>query len=157
MTTKKLRRKAPRGGTPRDNAQAALALADWARTHFSTHTAAQVADTHRITTRTLWRWKAALDTNEQLSAAFHDAVEQHLRGDWSDALNDALHELITRMVALARQSGKLTEVTEAFRALADTATEREMLRAIVQQGDAATAPHAEHAAGPGHHPPRPVN
>ena len=114
-------------GNRRDNHQAARALADWARHGFTRASEEQIADTYKVATRTLWRWKDALETDTELSALFRDGINEHLTRDWADELDEALRETITRLRALISTCESLTEVTEAFKALSEIAITREVL------------------------------
>lgn len=112
----------------RDNHLAARALADWARHGFTRATERNIADTYKVSTRTLWRWKDALDSDTELSALFRDRLNDLLDRDWSEHLNDTLAASINRMRDLIDASDDLPAVTEAFRALSEVAITREVLR-----------------------------
>ncbi len=111
----------------RDNHQAARALADWARSGFARAQESALADTYGVSTRTLWRWKDALNDDSELSALYRDALQAHLTSDWSDHLNATLTAAITRMLELISVSDDLSAVNEAFAKLGEVALAKEML------------------------------
>lgn len=112
----------------RDNNHAARALADWARTGFARGTAQTIADTHKVSTKTLTRWKHALNDDPELSAKFRDLLNDLLNADWVAHLNDALRELTEIMRSKAKEAdASLAMVTDAFRALSDVVLTREVL------------------------------
>lgn len=126
----------------RDNHKAARALADWAQHGFTRATENKIADTYGINTRTLWRWKDALDDDNELSALFRARLNDALDQDWASHLGEALVELIQRIRELADQPDTpLRDVTEAFRALSEVAITREVLR-----GAADAQPHRGYEA-----------
>lgn len=121
----------------RDNHQAARALADWARTGFGRSTERQIADTHGVSTRTLWRWKDALDDDPELSALFRDLLNALMDGDWVAHLDAALMELTEIIRAKAKEpEASLMMVTDAFRALSDVVMTREVF--ALDDGDASS-------------------
>lgn len=128
----------------RDNHQAARALADWAREGFREAVARQIADTFAVSTRTLWRWKSALDEDAELSVLFRDRLNDILNRDWASHLTDALAELVERIRALAEDEPDLGKVVEAFRALSEVEITREVL-----SGAANAEPHRGHEAQSG--------
>lgn len=120
----------------RDNHTAARALAEWAQNGFGRAAADQIAATYKVSPRTVWNWKAALDTDSELAALFRARLNDILDRDWAAHLNDALAELVTRIRALATDETDLTKIVEAFRALSEVEITREVLR-----GDANAEPH----------------
>ena len=115
----------------RDNHAAARALADWARHRFARSQERHIADTYGVAPRTLWRWKDALDDDEELSALYRAAVEVHVTGDWATLLDDALRLAITRLLDLIAVEDDLAKVTEAFAKLSEVAIAKEMLRGVL--------------------------
>ncbi len=128
----------------RDNHQAARALADWAQENFREAQATRIADTYNLTTRTLWRWKAALDTDTELSGLFRQRLNDILDKDWAAHLGEALSELVERIRTLAATEDSLAAVVEAFRALSEVEITREVL-----SGAANAEPHRGHEAQSG--------
>lgn len=115
----------------RDNHAAARALADWAREGFTEAAARPITDKYNITTRTLWRWKAALDTDSELSGLFRDRLNDALNKDWATHLDEALTELVQRIRELANDpDAGLGPVVDAFRALSEVQITREVLRGV---------------------------
>ena len=130
----------------RDNHLAARALADWARDGFREATIGTITDTYGVTSRTLWRWKKALDTDTELSGLFRARLDDLLDRDWAQELDTAIAESIERLRALIAGSTDLSEVVEAFRALAEVALTREVLRG---DADADSSAAVEGAPGQG--------
>jgi AcrR family transcriptional regulator len=133
----------------RDNRQAARALADWARDGFRRATEQQIADKYGVASRTLWRWKDALDDDPELSALFRDRLNDVLDTDWAASLDEALVETITRLRYLIASTDDLQAATEAFKALSEVALTREVLRGAVdavEDRDTAQAGHP-HSGG----------
>ncbi|HEX7002014.1 MAG TPA: hypothetical protein VF164_10020 [Trueperaceae bacterium] len=128
----------------RDNHQAARALAEWALEGFREAVARQIADTYGIATRTLWRWKSALDEDTELSGLFRDRLNDILDRDWAAHLTDALAELVQRIRTLAADEPDLGKVVEAFRALSEVEITREVLR-----GATDADPHRGHETASG--------
>lgn len=112
----------------RDNHQAARALAEWAREGFGRAAADQIAATYKVSPRTVWNWKAALDTDSELAALFRARLNDILDKDWAAHLTDALAELVQRIRTLAADEPDLGKVVEAFRALSEVEITREVLR-----------------------------
>lgn len=137
----------------RDNRLAARALADWAREGFSRSTEGQIADTYGIATRTLWRWKDALDSDSELSALFRERVNDFLDRDWADELDDALRETIQELILHIKSQPmfspeSIEAITKAFSALGEVAIAREVLGvAATEQDAAARAPTAADGRG----------
>lgn len=134
----------------RDNHLAARALADWARHRFNRAEQTAVADSYGISVRTLWRWKAALDSDSELSALYKAAVQAHVTRDWADLLDATLSAAITRMLALIEDSDDLAAVTEAFAKLSEVAIAKEMLRGALhgQQAPRSTTGDGANAGNP---------
>ena len=112
----------------RDNHQAARALAEWAQHGFTRAAADQIAATYKVSPRTVWNWKAALDTDSELAALFRARLNDILDKDWAAHLDEALAELVQRIRALAADEPDLAKVVDAFRALSEVAITREVLR-----------------------------
>lgn len=112
----------------RDNQLAARALADWAREGFREAHANRITETYGVTVRTLWNWKAALDTDSELAGLFRDRLNDILNKDWAAYLGEALGELVQRIRALALDEPDLGKVVDAFRALSEVEITREVLR-----------------------------
>ena len=112
----------------RDNHQAARALADWARHRFARSQERHIADTYGVAPRTLWRWKDALDDDDELSALYRAAVQAHVTSDWAELLDEALRTAIARLLDLIAVERDLAKVTEAFAKLSEVAIAKEMLR-----------------------------
>ena len=112
----------------RDNARAARALAEWALEGFGRAAADQIAATYKVAPRTVWNWKAALDTDSELAALFRARLNDILDKDWAAHLDEALAELVQRIRALAADEPDLAKVVDAFRALSEVAITREVLR-----------------------------
>jgi len=125
----------------RDNRLAARALADWAREGFKRSAERHIADKYSVSTRTLWRWKDALDDDSELSAQFKERLNDLLDRDWAAELDAALAETVERIRALIANARDLGQVVEAFRALSEVAITREVLR---EPSDAAS--HSTNAA-----------
>src|SRR5690606_42027293 len=85
----------------RDNHQAARALAEWAREGFGRAAADQIAATYKVAPRTVWSWKAALDTDSELAALFRARLNDILDKDWAAHLDEALAELVQRKIGRA--------------------------------------------------------
>lgn len=128
----------------RDNHQAARALAEWAREGFGRAAADQIAATYKVAPRTVWNWKAALDTDSELAALFRARLNDILDKDWAAHLTDALAELVQRIRTLAADEPDLGKVVEAFRALSEVEITREVLR-----GADDADPHRGHEATSG--------
>jgi hypothetical protein len=130
----------------RDNRLAARALADWARHRFARSQETAIADKYGVATRTLWRWKDALDDDPELSALYKQAVERHLDGDWANQLDGALGDAIAKLRELIQASESLEDVTEAFAKLSEVAIAKEMLHGALtgQQADGAAAGDGTH-------------
>jgi methyl-accepting chemotaxis protein len=115
----------------RDNRLAARALAEWARQGFARTVERQIADSYEVSTRTLWRWKDALDNDTELSALFRERVNDYLDRDWAAHLDEALAETVQRLRDLIAESNDLAGVVEAFKALSEVAITREVLSGAV--------------------------
>ena len=123
----------------RDNPLAARALAHWARDGFSEATINHITESYGVTSRTLWNWKKALDTDQELSGLFRERLDNLLNRDWAAQLDAALAETVERIRTLIQDAPDLTPVVEAFRALSEVAITREVLR-----GDANADTHTTH-------------
>lgn len=110
----------------RDNRTAARALADWARQGFTNEAAQQLSDTYKVSVRTLWRWKDALDTDSELSQLFRDRANDALDQDWAAELNEALREIVGRIRALVQNEADLAKVVAAFEKLSEVMIAREV-------------------------------
>lgn len=128
----------------RDNHQAARALADWAQEGFREAHLKRITETYGITARTVWNWKAALDTDPELAGLFRERLNDLLDKDWAAHLGEALSELVERIRTLAATEDSLAAVVEAFRALSEVEITREVL-----SGAANAEPHRGHEAQSG--------
>ena len=115
----------------RDNPTAARALADWARHGFTNDAAHRLSDTYKVSTRTLWRWKDALDNDNELSQLFRDRMNDALDQDWAAELDGALREIITRIRELVADENDLAKVTAAFEKLSEVLITREVFGVAV--------------------------
>lgn len=127
----------------RDNHQAARALADAVLTSDRT-----AAGKHKITTRTLRRYREALHDDPELSATFRTALDQLLTKSWADELDAGLQEIIrqlrTRTETLPKSVDGYIAIVEAAKALGEIAVAREVLSAAADP-DAATEAPSNHA------------
>lgn|SRR5690625_930632 len=127
--------------TRRDNPKAARALAEWAREGFREAHVNRISESYGVAPRTVWNWKAALDTDTELAGLFRDRLNDILDQDWASHLNDALTELVQRIRALTASEDDLGKIVEAFRALSEVEITREVLR-----GAADAQPHRSYEA-----------
>jgi len=128
----------------RDNQLAARALADAVLTNDRT-----AAAKHKITDRTLRRYREALDTDAELSASFRTALDALLTSSWVTELDRGLSDLIgqlrTRSLTLANSPEGYQALVDAVRALGEIAVAREVLSAARDE-DAAPATTGDQAA-----------
>lgn len=113
----------------RDNERAARLLIE-AMLHGDV-TAAEQAGVSR---QTIYRYRKALLEDPELLQLFTEHSRELLKRNWADALDSALEQTITQLslhiAGLPMGSPASVEVlTEAFRALSETAITREVLRA----------------------------
>ena len=106
----------------RDNAKAARILVDAELTGNAT-----ACRKHEVTTRTLQRYRQALEHDTELSQFFAEHLRIAVQRHWADELDGALAATITRLRGLVEGSDDLHAVTGAFRALAELALTREAL------------------------------
>ena len=117
----------------RDNPLAARALVDAAL--FSEATA---CDKHKITLRTLQRYRAALDTDLELSQMYAQLSREMTARNWADELDAALSAGIRKIKTLIEQTtdpASLGAVTEAVKSLATIAITKEVLGAENDAGN----------------------
>ena len=106
----------------RDNAKAARVLVDAELTGNAT-----ACRKHEVTTRTLQRYRQALEHDTELSQLFAEHLRTAVERHWADELDDTMTATITRLRGLVEDSDDLHAVTGAFRALAELALTREAL------------------------------
>lgn len=113
----------------RDNARAARALIE---AHL--HGDRKACESQGITDRTLRNYRAALSEDPELSALFLEHLRELTRRSWAEEL-DATLSLTVRKLAehIAYLEPGIPDsveaLTDAFRALSETAITREVLRA----------------------------
>ena len=130
----------------RDNHLAARALVDALLTNDR-----KAAAKHKITDRTLRNYRAALETDNELSALFNTMRTAALTLSWADELNHGLHEVIaqirTRSSELPRNAEGYQQLVDAARALGEIAVAREVLGATGREdGTFAASGDQAHAA-----------
>ena len=117
----------------RDNALAARALVDAAL--FGEATA---CDKHKITLRTLQRYRAALDTDPELSQMYTQLSRETTARNWADELDATLSAGIRKIKSLIEKTtdpASLGAVTEAVKSLATIAITKEVLGAENDAGN----------------------
>ncbi|WP_019585251.1 hypothetical protein [Deinococcus apachensis] len=119
----------------RDNARAARALVDAALLGDAT-----ACTKHEITLRTLQRYRAALDDDEELSSFYSQLSRAVTTQNWAQELNITLVTLVRRQEEIARDlrnptAENLSAITGAIKALAEIAITREVLGAGDGQPD----------------------
>lgn len=113
----------------RDNARAARALVDAALLGDATACAK-----HEITSRTLQRYRAALETDEELSAFYAQLSRAVTTQNWATELNLTLTTAIRKQGDLIRDltgstADNISAVTGAIKALSEIAITRDVLGA----------------------------
>ena len=114
--------------TPRrDNQKAARVLVDAAL-----HGDRKACDTHKITDRTLRNYRAALDTDTELSALYAQLSRLVTTQNWADELNTSLTGLIRKLGGMVQDlpgstAENITSVTGAIKVLSEIALTREVL------------------------------
>ena len=113
----------------RDNERAARLLVE-AMLHGDVTAAEQAG----VTRQTVYRYRKALLEDPELLQLFTEYSKELLKRDWADALDSALAQNIVQlslhMASLPLGTpASLEALTEAFRALSETAITREVLRA----------------------------
>jgi hypothetical protein len=111
----------------RDNQLAARVLAQWAFKHFKLSELAVLTASYNLAERTLWNWKKALQTDEQLAVLYEERLNELLNQDWVKTLDLAIGVSINKVSELMAKSESLPEVTEAFKALAEMKLTHEVL------------------------------
>ena len=113
----------------RDNARAARALVDAALLGDATACAK-----HEITSRTLQRYRAALDSDEELSAFYAQLSRAVTTQNWATELNITLVTLVRKLGTMTRDlpgstAENISAVTGAVKVLSEIAITREVLGA----------------------------
>lgn len=114
--------------TPRrDNHKAARVLVDAAL-----HGDRKASETHKITDRTLRNYRAALDTDTELSALYAQLSRLVTTQNWADELNTSLTGLIRKLGSMVQElpgstAENITSVTGAIKVLSEIALTREVL------------------------------
>lgn len=113
----------------RDNLRAARALVDAALQGDATACAK-----HEITARTLQRYRAALETDEELSAFYAQLSRTVTTQNWANELNVTLTTAIRKQGDLIRgittsSAENISAVTGAIKALSEIAITRDVLGA----------------------------
>lgn len=116
----------------RDNEKAARALAD-AHLH-DDRTACEI---HKITDRTLRRWREALKSDPELSALFRLYCQQAAATDWAKEIDSALASTTRKLQELVEAAQTpdpetIEAVTGAVATLAEVAMTRDVLRAQLE-------------------------
>lgn len=63
--------------------------------------ASSIAANFGINERTLWRWKNALETDDELSALYEKRLNEIYTRDWVEVLDTNLSAFLNRMLELA--------------------------------------------------------
>ena len=110
-----------------DREKGARALAQWAMKHHRRAFASSIAESYGITERTLWNWKSALETDDELSALYEKRLNEILNRDWAISLEGALGDGIEKLRELINATSSLSEATEAVKMLAEIQLTKEVL------------------------------
>jgi hypothetical protein len=113
----------------RDNEMAARVLAEWSIHSFVRSKLSAIAAKYDVAERSVWRWKNALEDDDNLSALYEQRVNELLNSDWLKKLEEALSLNMDRQMELTRVSKSLADVTESFKNLAEVKLTVEMLKA----------------------------
>jgi len=111
----------------RDNERAARALADAALLGDR-----KACEKHAITDRTLRNYRAALQTDPELSWLFQTACTELTRRHWAEELNDTLNAATQKLKALILNAHStdpetITAITQAVLGMAELALTRDIL------------------------------
>ncbi|GGR31378.1 hypothetical protein [Deinococcus ruber] len=111
----------------RDNAKAARVLVDAAL-----HGDRTTCERHKITDRTLRRYRQALDEDSELSALYAQLSKLVSTQNWADELNTSLTGLIRKLGSMVQElpgstAENISAVTGAIKVLSEIALTREVL------------------------------
>ncbi len=110
----------------RDNQLAARVLAQWAFKHFKVSELALLTASYQVSEKSIWNWKKALQTDDQLTVLYEERLNELLNQDWVKTLDLAIGASLSRMLELA-PTANLTETLEAFKALAEVKITHEVM------------------------------
>lgn len=136
-STKPKAKPKPVGNTTpkRDNERAARALVD--AVLYGDRTACEI---HKITDRTLRRYREALESDEELSALFDELSTQAARLPWAQQIDLTLSGASAKLLDLIQKASNPTPetivaVTGAVQSLAEIAMTRDMLAARLRESE----------------------
>jgi hypothetical protein len=113
-----------------DRPKAAKALSEWGMKHFKRAFASSIAENYKITERTLWNWKSALERDHELSALYEEHLNALYSADWVGTLDKANGAYLMRLLELAPTATQ-EEARETFKVLAEMKLTKEVLTSDV--------------------------